>query len=51
MEYLFMSFQINKTCIYNAFVNTVKNAGLEMLEKGNNFNILWTSYVIKDDII
>jgi hypothetical protein len=35
IEYLFMSFvNSDRTHIYNAVVNTMKNGGFEMLERG-----------------
>ena len=45
IEYLFMSFlNSDRTHIYNAVVNTMKNGGFEMLETGDEFNLLWTGY-------
>jgi len=45
IEYLFMSFlNSDRTHIYNAVVNTMKNGGFEMLEAGEEFNLLWTGY-------
>ena len=52
IEHLFMSFlNSDKTHIYNAVVNTMKNGGFEMLERGNNFNLIWTGYTTIEDII
>jgi hypothetical protein len=41
----------DRTHIYNAVVNTMKQSGFEMLEKGENFNLIWTGYSIIDDIM
>lgn len=52
IEYLFMAFKIaDTTHIYNAVVNTCKNAGFNMVE-GNNayFNMQWTGYITSNDI-
>ena len=52
IEYLFMSFKISDTThVYNAVVNTCKNAGFNMVE-GNNqyFNVQWTGYITSNDI-
>lgn len=52
IEYLFMAFKIaDTTHIYNAVVNTCKNAGFNMVE-GNNqyFNLQWTGYITSNDI-
>jgi len=52
IEYLFMSFvNSDRTHIYNAVVNTMKNGGFEMLEKGNDFNLIWTGYTTINDIL
>ena len=45
IERLFMSFiNSDRTHIYNAVVNTMKNGGFEMLETGDDFNLIWTGY-------
>lgn len=45
IEYLFMSFLVSdRTHIYNAVVNTMKHGGFELLERGDNFNLIWTGY-------
>lgn len=45
IEGLFMSFlNSDRTHIYNAVVNTMKNGGFEMLEHGEDFNLIWTGY-------
>ena len=45
IEGLFMSFlNSDRTHIYNAVVNTMKNGGFEMLDRGDDFNLLWTGY-------
>lgn len=52
IEYLFMSFlNSDRTHIYNAVVNTMKNGGFEMLERGDNFNLIWTGYTTIEDIL
>ena len=52
IEYLFMSFyNSDRTHIYNAVVNTMKNGGFELLESGNNFNLIWTGYTTIEDIL
>lgn len=53
MEPLFMSFYINtdRTHIYNSVVNSLKTAGLQMLEKNTNANIIFTSYINSNDIL
>ena len=52
IDYLFMSFKISDTThIYNAVVNTCKNAGFNMVEGVNNyFNLQWTGYITSEDI-
>jgi len=51
VEYLFMSFRINdNTHIYNAVVNTFKNAGFQMVETGNFWNVVWSGKIQPDDI-
>lgn len=51
IEYLFFSFiSSDRTHIYNAVVNTMKNGGFEMLEKGDDFNLIWTGYTTVNDI-
>lgn len=52
IDYLFMSFKISDTThIYNAVVNTCKNAGFNMVEGANNyFNLQWTGYITAADI-
>ncbi len=47
-----MSFKISDTThIYNAVVNTCKNAGFNMVEGANNyFNLQWTGYITAADI-
>jgi len=45
IEYLFMSFLISeRTHIYNAVVNTMKTGGFELLEAGEDYNLIWTGY-------
>lgn len=52
IEYLFMSFvNSDRTHIYNAVVNTMKNGGFEMLEHGTDFNLIWTGYTTIEDIL
>jgi hypothetical protein len=53
VEYLFMSFKIwDTTHIYNAVVNTCKNAGFTMVEQPNiYFNLQWTGYIKYKDIL
>lgn len=52
IEYLFMSFlNSDRTHIYNAVVNTMKNGGFEMLERGDDFNLIWTGYTTIEDIL
>ena len=52
VEYLFMSFKIaDSTHIYNAVVNSCKNAGFQMVEGPNPFfNLQWTGYIVDRDI-
>lgn len=52
VEYLFMSFKISDTThIYNAVVNTCKNAGFTMVEQPNiYFNLQWTGYITAKNI-
>ncbi len=51
VEQLFMAFRINdSTHIYNAVVNAFKNAGFQMIEKTNNWNVVWTGYTKYEDI-
>jgi hypothetical protein len=51
IEYLFFSFiSSDRTHIYNAVVNTMKNGGFEMMEKGDDFNLIWTGYTTVNDI-
>ena len=52
IEYLFMSFlNSDRTHIYNAVVNTMKNGGFEQLERGKDFNLIWTGYTTIQDIL
>ena len=52
IEYLYMSFLISeKTHIYNAVVNTMKTAGFDLIEYGDEFNVLWTGYIQLDDVL
>ena len=46
-----MAFQISdSTHIYNVLVNSLKHAGLELLDDSPYFNILWTRYVDAADV-
>jgi len=52
IEGLFMSFYISdRTHIYNAVVNTMKSGGFEQIERGNDFNLIWTGYCQVEDIL
>jgi len=52
IEYLFLSFlNSDRTHVYNAVVNTMKNGGFEMMEKGDNFNLIWTGYTTIADVL
>ncbi len=52
IEVLFFSFlNSDRTHIYNAVVNTCKHNGFEMLERGENFNLIWTGYTTIEDIL
>ena len=52
IEYLFMSFvSSDRTHIYNAVINTMKNGGFEMLERSSDFNLIWTGYTTIADIL
>ena len=52
IEYLYMSFLISeRTHIYNAVVNTMKTAGFDLLEFGEEFNLIWTGYTTIEDIL
>jgi hypothetical protein len=45
IEPLFMAFSISdRTHVYNAVVNTMKSNGFELIENGQNFNLVWTGY-------
>jgi len=51
VEYLFMAFRINdSTHIYNAVVNSFKNAGFQLIENSPYWNVLWTGYTKFEDI-
>ena len=51
VEYLFPAFRINdSTHIYNAVVNSFKNAGFQMIENSSYWNVLWTGYTKAEDI-
>ena len=40
-----MAFFISdRTHIYNAVNNTMKSNGFDLLEKGTDFNLIWTGY-------
>lgn len=40
-----MAFYISdRTHIYNAVVNTMKSNGFDLLEKNQDFNLIWTGY-------
>ena len=42
VEYLFLSFKINDAAhIYNVVVNSFKNAGYQLVENSNYYNVLW----------
>ena len=48
-----MAFKIaDNTHIYNAVVNSCKNAGFNMIDNQNNemINLLWTGYIMPPDI-
>lgn len=52
IEYLFMAFlNSDRTHIYNAVVNTMKFGGFEQLERGEDFNLIWTGYTTVSDIL
>lgn len=52
IEVLFFSFlNSDRTHVYNAVVNTMKNGGFEMIEKGDDFNLIWTGYTTVLDIL
>ena len=52
IEPLYMSFYISdRTHIYNAVVNTMKVNGFDLLERGQDFNLIWTGYTQLDDIL
>ena len=52
IEYLFMAFlNSDRTHIYNAVVNTMKFGGFEQLERGEDFNLIWTGYSSVNDIL
>ena len=52
IEVLFFSFlNSDRTHVYNAVVNTMKNGGFEMLERGDDFNLIWTGYTTVLDIL
>lgn len=51
IEPLFMAFYISdRTHIYNAVVNTMKCNGFELIEKGDDFNLIWTGYIQIEDL-
>ena len=53
VETLFMAFKIAETThVYNAVVNSCKNAGFKMVEgpTADLFNVQWTGYVGPNDI-
>ena len=41
----------DRTHIYNAVVNTMKFGGFEQLERGDDFNLIWTGYSSVHDIL
>lgn len=41
----------DRTHIYNAVVNTMKNGGFEMIERGDDWNLIWTGYTQAEDIL
>jgi tubulin polyglutamylase TTLL4 len=52
IERLFFSFlNSDRTHIYNAVVNTCKFGGFELIERGNDFNLIWTGYTTIEDIL
>ena len=52
IEYLYMSFLVSeRTHIYNAVVNTMKTGGFELLESGEEYNLIWTGYTTIQDIL
>jgi len=47
-----MAFMVSdRTHVYNAVVNTMKSAGFEQIEAGQDFNLIWTGYVQVEDIL
>ena len=47
-----MSFLISeRTHIYNAVVNTMKSSGFDLLESGDDYNLMWTGYTSVEDIL
>lgn len=52
VEYLFMAFKINdNTHIYNAVVNSFKNAGFNMVENNMYWNVLWSGKIGYEDLL
>ncbi len=46
-----MAFRINdSTHIYNAVVNSFKNAGFQLIENSPYWNVLWTGYTKFEEI-
>jgi len=41
----------DRTHVYNAVVNTMKHGGFEMLERGDDFNLIWTGYTTIADVL
>lgn len=53
VEPYFMSFKVaDNTHIYNAVVNSCKQAGMSLIESSdsNMFNLVWTGYIMHSDI-
>lgn len=47
-----MSFHSSdRTHVYNAVVNTMKNGGFELLERPSNFNLIWTGYTAAEEML
>ena len=51
LERLHMAFKISESAhIYNAVVNSFKNAGFALVEKGEYWNVMWAYYTKVDEV-
>ena len=51
IENLFMAFRFHDAAhIYNVVVNSFKNAGFQLIENSNYWNVMWSYYTNAEDV-